>query len=91
VKSFRLAAEQGDVDAQFALGVMYAMGRGALQDDAEAMIWFHKSATQGHADAQHNLDTRCDYDVLSVLSLRSRTRGYLDNEYPLYLYSSCVS
>ena len=30
---FRLAAEQGDVDAQFSLGVMYADGSGVQQDE----------------------------------------------------------
>ena len=36
----RLAAEQGDADAQFNLGVMYGNGRGVPQDDAEADRWF---------------------------------------------------
>ena len=33
---FRLAAEQGDADAQFNLGVMYENGRGVTRDDGKA-------------------------------------------------------
>ena len=36
----RVLAEQGDADAQFNLGVMYADGEGVAQDDAEAVRWF---------------------------------------------------
>ncbi len=34
------AAEQGDVDAQYNLGVMYAYGDGVPEDDAEAVRWY---------------------------------------------------
>ena len=46
-------AEQGDVDAQFTLGVMYAIGQGVLQDDAEAVRWYRLAADQGLVTAQH--------------------------------------
>ena len=49
----RHAAEQGDADAQFTLGVMYGTGRGVPQDDAEAVRWL--AAEQDNADAQYNL------------------------------------
>ena len=45
-------AEQGNVNAQFNLGVMYANGRGVKQDDIEAVKWYRKAAEQGHAPAQ---------------------------------------
>ena len=48
-------AEQGDADAQFNLGTMYANGQGVPQDYAEAVRWYRKAAEQGHADAQNNL------------------------------------
>ncbi len=41
-KAFQLCkplAEQGDADAQFNLGVMYASGHGVPQDYAEALSW----------------------------------------------------
>jgi TPR repeat protein len=52
---YRKAAEQGDVDAQDALGDLYYTGRGAPQDYAQAALWYRKAAEQGDADAQENL------------------------------------
>ena len=40
VKWFRLAAEQGNADAQYNLGVMYDKGRGVPQDYKTAMKWY---------------------------------------------------
>ena len=37
VKQLRLAAEQGDADAQFILGVKYDLGEGVPENDAEAV------------------------------------------------------
>ena len=51
----RIAAERGDADAQYNLGMMYADGRGVPQDDTTAVEWFQKAAEQGHALAQKNL------------------------------------
>src|ERR671918_83753 len=55
VKWFRKAAEQNLADAQFSLGVCYAIGQGVAKDDAEAVKWFRKAAEQNVADAQYNL------------------------------------
>ena len=35
-RTWESLAEQGDVDAQFALGAMYGMGRGVAQDHVTA-------------------------------------------------------
>ena len=51
----RRLAEQGDADAQYNLGVMYANGEGVPQDAAEAVRWYRISADQGNAAAQNNL------------------------------------
>ena len=51
----RHAAEQGDADAQFNVGVAYATGEGVPQDDAEAAQWYRLAAEQGDASAQLNL------------------------------------
>ena len=48
-------AEQGDAEAQFKLGVLYANGEGVPKDDVEAVKCFHKAAEQGYAAAQSNL------------------------------------
>ena len=52
VKCSGNSAEQGDVDAQFKLGLHYFEGTGVSQDYAEAVKWFRKSAEQGDAAAQ---------------------------------------
>jgi uncharacterized protein len=48
-------AEQGSVDAQFFLGVMYLYGEGVPQDDFQAAEWIGRAAEQGHAPAQYLL------------------------------------
>ena len=50
-------AEEGDAEAQFFLGFLYAEGRGVRQDIAEATRLFRKSAEKGHADGQFALGT----------------------------------
>lgn len=47
-KWFKKAAEQGDAEAQFGLGVMFANGNGTPQDYAMAARWFIKAAEQGN-------------------------------------------
>ncbi len=46
------AAEQGDMEAQAKLGVIYSRGEGVPQDDKEAAKWFRKAAEQGHQQSQ---------------------------------------
>ena len=46
------AAEQGDAEAQRALGLMYDNGRGVPQDYVEAIVWYRRAAEQGDAGAQ---------------------------------------
>ena len=55
VKWYRKAAEQGNVNAQGILGIMYAAGQGVPQDYAEAVKWYRKAAEQGDAIALFNL------------------------------------
>ena len=54
-KWYRKAAEQGDVLAQFNLGVFYETGKGVPVDQEQAAIWYRKAAEQGHTDAQEAL------------------------------------
>ena len=50
-----VGADQGDMDAQFSLGVMYDNGQGVIQDYKEAVKWYRLAADQGDAAAQFNL------------------------------------
>ncbi len=55
IRWFRLAAENGDSDAQAELGFLYVSGTGVSRDLAEGIRWFRLAAEQGHAKAQYNL------------------------------------
>jgi hypothetical protein len=52
---YRLAAVQGNADAQNDLAVMYDTGDGVVEDDAEAVRWYRQAAAAGNASAQYNL------------------------------------
>ena len=41
------AAEQGEMNAQFALGLIYAEGRGIEPSPARAYYWFSRAGEQG--------------------------------------------
>ena len=45
------AAEQGNAQAQFNLGWMYANGEGVRQDPVQAVQWYRKAAEQGLGNA----------------------------------------
>lgn len=46
------AAEQGESNAQYSLGVCYEGGYGFTQSDEDAVKWYTISANQGHP--KHN-------------------------------------
>ncbi|MAT66442.1 MAG: hypothetical protein CMN57_12460 [Gammaproteobacteria bacterium] len=45
-------ARRGDVDAQYALGLSYAEGRGVAIDDARAYFWLSQACAQGDGEAR---------------------------------------
>ena len=54
VECYTKAAEQGDADAQYHLG-LYFRSRGKAQDYDKAIMWWTKAAEQGNPAAQDNL------------------------------------
>lgn len=54
-------ANQGDVNAQFNLGVMYRQGQGVAQDYRKSIIWYRRAAEQGDTEAQNALGTLYEY------------------------------
>ena len=52
---YRRAAELGDVQGTFALGIAFAEGRGVAKDRKAAAELFEKAALTGHAEANYNL------------------------------------
>ncbi len=50
-KWFSKVAKQGDAEAQYHLGLMFANGEGVTEDDAKAVYWHTQAAKQGDAKA----------------------------------------
>lgn len=55
LKDYRQGAERGDSAAQYAMGEIYARGKGVPKDHDEALMWYRKAAEQGHIRAQYML------------------------------------
>lgn len=53
--AFRAAADDGDVRAQYNLGIMFDNGHGVQQNYLEAADWYRVAAEADYADAQYNL------------------------------------
>lgn len=54
-EEWKAAAESGQAEAQFDLGLLYAQGLGVHRDLTAAEQWYRKSAAQGNAEAQFAL------------------------------------
>ena len=48
-------AEEGNAEAQFCVGRLYANGFGVDMNDDLALQWYGAAAAQGHCEAQYNL------------------------------------
>jgi len=83
------AAERGNRDAQYDLGIRYRDGEGVPNKDlTEAYTWLRKAASQGHPaanDAAHDLLTAAKYDFDNLESERFlrviAEKGNLDAQY----------
>lgn len=53
----KAAAEKGDPEAQFLIGLQYKVGDGVDRDRVEAAKWLRQSAETGHTEAQYALGT----------------------------------
>ena len=49
-------AEQGDVEAQTNIGLLYSSGRGVSQDYVSAYMWFDLAAAKGNEEAEKSRD-----------------------------------
>ena len=55
VRYIRMAAEGGDVEAKYSLGIFYYEGEGVSQDYNIALDWLRQAADEGYAPAQYSL------------------------------------
>jgi TPR repeat protein/S1-C subfamily serine protease len=72
-KWYRMAADQGNADAEHELGSMYARGLGVERDEAEAAKWYRKAdesyrkaAGNGDAEAQTKLGDAYQYGWIGL-------------------------
>ena len=49
------AAESGDANSQYGMGLLYSEGIVVPMDDIQALNWFGLAAAQGHGEAQYKL------------------------------------
>ena len=55
IEEIRTKAEQGDMAAQYFLGIAYESGEGVAKDMRESVRWYRQAAEQGYAKAQYVL------------------------------------
>ncbi len=55
LKEWKPLAAEGDMDAQYNLGIMYSNGEGVKQDKFAAFKYYKLAADQGYSKAQYNL------------------------------------
>jgi TPR repeat protein len=86
LKWHRMAADQGNADAQYNLGTMYSEGNGVAKNALEAGRWYRKAAEQGHEKAK--TETRVINDVNKFeTALAAAEQGDAKAQYDLgYMY-----
>ena len=60
-ESLKNKAQNGDLEAQYILGVRYFDGEGVAQDKKQALFWWRKAADQGLPEAQYSIGA-CYYN-----------------------------
>lgn len=60
----RVFAEEGNCHAQYAMGLIYAEGRGVKQNNQQAYVWLSRAGQQGDEDAR----LLCEFVKLSMTS-----------------------
>ncbi len=92
---FRQYAEQGNAEAQYAMGILYHDGKGVTQNLQQAARWIRKAAEQELPDAQVALGNlyfdgdgvRQDYEAAVKWYLRAAKKGNVDGQFNMgYAY-----
>lgn len=74
IKWYRKAADRGNANAQFNLGVLYTTGD--TNNPAEAAKWYQKAAVQGHANAQFKLAVMHKHGIGTPVNHEEAIRWY---------------
>jgi uncharacterized protein len=82
VKWYRLAAEQGDAQAQNNLGVTYESGQGVLQDNILSHMWYNIASANGNKKSSEWRDkiaakmTAADISKAQTMAKECMSSGY---------------
>ncbi len=76
ISSWKQAAEGGDADAAYRLGVVYMDGAVTDQDYGEARRWYARAAAAGNREAQFDLGTLYDNGLGVPRSIDGALRWY---------------
>lgn len=89
-------AKKGHPEAQYRVGHMLKEGRGVHKNSRQALIWFHKSAEQGLAQAQYMLSKLYEQGQKNILNQDPQQaqeffNKAIEQEYPLALYEGALN
>lgn len=73
---FKKAADLGNADAQWKLGICYLFGEGILKDEEKGVEWIKKAAEKGHCYAQVDLGV-CYFNGTGVIKNYSEAFNWL--------------
>jgi tetratricopeptide (TPR) repeat protein len=76
MRSYRMAADQGNADAQVYVGNLFYLGQGTVQDYPEALRWYRKAADRGNADAEFSIGLLYEYGLGVPEDYAEATRWY---------------
>lgn len=76
LKRYRHPADQGNAEAEKAMGVMYCTGSGVDKSKEEAVSWYRKAAHHGSGFAMINLGTAYYKGDGVASTTRPPTHGY---------------
>ncbi|MBQ7593503.1 MAG: sel1 repeat family protein, partial [Synergistaceae bacterium] len=77
---YRRAAENGHVEAMYALAEMYEEGRGVERDIDEAVKWYREASERGHLTAKTMLDKINNFSETVILEKEPETDTVEDDE-----------
>ena len=63
VRIWRKEAEQGNIVAQFNMGIAFEHGKGVAQSFQTAATWYEKAAKQGHPVAERVIEVMKAYKI----------------------------
>ena len=76
---YKAAADAGDANAQYQLGICYYDGNGVVKNETMAVVWWQKAAVQGLVQAQFNLGL-CYYNGIGIAQDYSKAVEWMSDD-----------